>query len=600
MDRRWITVLVALGVVLGGLMFSRTVLGGGILAPSGGAPTVISYQGQVRVNGTPYTGTGYFKFAIVDSSDNYYWSNDGTNGEPSQSIQLDVSNGLFSVLLGDTSLSGMTQPLSAPVFSDEDRYLRVWFSQDGTTFTQMPDVRIASVPYALQAQHAAPPDNVIVVAKSNGDFTSIQAAIDSITDASASNPYLVWVAPGVYSEKSGGITMKPYVHLRGAGKGLTIIEADLSTGGAVLVLTNTVSVRDLTIRDTSVGASGVGISGVTSGYGVRGDDVTDVELSNLEVLITVSSGYNYGLYLSGNSIATLKHITATVKGASNENVALWARSGTQLDIYGGSFIASGGTNAYGIYASGADTFVGAADVYALASDASSVNAGFYNYDGAGAFLQGGYFRASGGDFAYGIRNYWNNAFLEAEGVSALGEHTSGSDYSEGFYNASAQAVLRGGSFTGIGGGHAYGIHNTGGSGTSLEAYSISALGQGAGSDNMGWKSEVVSTENDIYGGSFRGIGGGSAYGISILGNGNLQGVYARGEGATSNYGLGVFTSSTIHAQHSRFRGTTSAVRVSNGTLNLALSQVDGGVTNSGGTVKCYGVYDGNYNPYTCP
>ena len=51
-----------------------------------GAPTVVSYQGQVTVGGAPYDGTGYFKFAIVDAAGTAtYWSNDGTSsggGEP--------------------------------------------------------------------------------------------------------------------------------------------------------------------------------------------------------------------------------------------------------------------------------------------------------------------------------------------------------------------------------------------------------------------------------------------------------------------------------------------------------------------------------------
>jgi hypothetical protein len=32
-----------------------------------GAPAVVSYQGQVMVGGDPYTGTGYFKFAVVSA-----------------------------------------------------------------------------------------------------------------------------------------------------------------------------------------------------------------------------------------------------------------------------------------------------------------------------------------------------------------------------------------------------------------------------------------------------------------------------------------------------------------------------------------------------
>src|SRR5690349_17770691 len=42
--------------------------------------------------------------------------------------------------------------------------------------------------------------HVVVVAVAGGDFTSIQAALNSITDASATNAYVVKVAPGSYRE----------------------------------------------------------------------------------------------------------------------------------------------------------------------------------------------------------------------------------------------------------------------------------------------------------------------------------------------------------------------------------------------------------------
>jgi hypothetical protein len=125
----------------------------------GGSPTVVSYQGRVMVGGSPYSGTGYFKFAIVDSPcTTFYWSNDGEgdcNTQPTDAVQLSVSEGLFNVLLGDTTLSGMTQALDASVFSGTDRYLRVWFSTSaGGPFTQLGDQRISSVPFALQAEEA--------------------------------------------------------------------------------------------------------------------------------------------------------------------------------------------------------------------------------------------------------------------------------------------------------------------------------------------------------------------------------------------------------------------------------------------------------------
>jgi hypothetical protein len=123
------------------------------------APSVVSYQGQVSLGGWPFDGKGYFKFAIVDADGSTtYWCNDGSYGggeEPEMPVELIVTDGLFNVLLGDTSVENMTEPLEAGVFADPECYLRVWFSEDGGSFQQLsPDRRIASVPYALQAERA--------------------------------------------------------------------------------------------------------------------------------------------------------------------------------------------------------------------------------------------------------------------------------------------------------------------------------------------------------------------------------------------------------------------------------------------------------------
>ncbi len=564
------------------------------------APTVVSYQGRVQVSGAPFTGTGYFKFAVVNQAGNItYWSNNGTGSggnEPTAAVPLTVNNGLFSVLLGDTTLSGMTQPLSAVTFSAPDRYLRVWFrAGDSGAFTRLePDTRIAAVPYALQAQHAAPPGNVIIVAKSNGDFNPIGLAVDSITDASASNPYLIWVAPGWYDE---AVTLKPYVHLQGAGQGVTVIQAAPSfDGGRTLELADDTTVRDLSISNIGTGATN---------YGMYGDGVTNVQVSNVYVEASGSGTSNYtAIYLTGDSEVVLENVTAFAGKAGNTNIGLRVAAGIgggpEVTLHGGTFSGVGGANAYGIRVyGGLGTFLGAADVRATGADATGTNAGLESDTSPNVLLQGGFFLGSGGQSAYGIENL-NGARLDAEGVAAQAE--GGSSYTTAFYNyAESRATLRGGSFTAqaSGTGTARGIHNFG-SNTTLEAHNVTALAVG-GAYNYGLLAESNTPITRVYGGTFIGRGGNQATGISQanVGEMTLQGAFVVGENGTSNYGL-YSVGGTTWADSCRFKGSTYAVRETGGTLYLAVSQLDGGMQHTGGTRTCFQVYDGNYAAYTCP
>ena len=68
----------------------------------------------------------------------------------------------------------------------------------------------------------------IIVAKSGGDYTTIQGAINSITDATSTKRYCIKVQSGVYVEN---ITMKNYVDILGAGRTNSII---YGTSGTVL------------------------------------------------------------------------------------------------------------------------------------------------------------------------------------------------------------------------------------------------------------------------------------------------------------------------------------------------------------------------------
>jgi len=158
--KRYKHLLLALSLVLflglgTSLAFAQGGTSGGQQFPVG--LNTISYQGRVTVNGQPYNGTGYFKFAIVDSLGDYTWNSDvivqaqdasQQIGPPQNPIPIPVHQGLFSVRLGAFPDMSPIPPLA---LADPDAALRVWFSTDGTHFTQLPDQLFSATAWALMA-----------------------------------------------------------------------------------------------------------------------------------------------------------------------------------------------------------------------------------------------------------------------------------------------------------------------------------------------------------------------------------------------------------------------------------------------------------------
>ena len=152
-------------------------------------PSLINYQGRVSVGTVNFDGPGSFKFALVNTDGTMtYWSNDGTSvagSQPTAAVSLTVSKGLYSVLLGDTTLPNMTI-VPASVFTNPDVRLRLWFN-DGTNGFQLmtPDQRIAAVGYAMIAAAAqmaqTVPDSAITSAKiAAGAVGSTQIAAGAV------------------------------------------------------------------------------------------------------------------------------------------------------------------------------------------------------------------------------------------------------------------------------------------------------------------------------------------------------------------------------------------------------------------------------------
>ncbi len=123
--------------------------------------TVFTYQGRVTDNGTNFNGGGLFKFALVTGTNaNFttFWSNDGTsvNGsEPVAAVPVGVSNGLFTVVLGDATQSNMTS-INASLFSQPNLRLRIWFNDGvGGSLALDPPQNLTPAPYAVFANTAS-------------------------------------------------------------------------------------------------------------------------------------------------------------------------------------------------------------------------------------------------------------------------------------------------------------------------------------------------------------------------------------------------------------------------------------------------------------
>ncbi|TMP95700.1 MAG: hypothetical protein E6L09_15995 [Verrucomicrobia bacterium] len=149
-------------------------------------PQLINFQGRIAANGVNFNGIGQFKFALVNGDGAAtFWSNDGTGvggAEPVAAVPIPVSQGLYSILLGDATLTNMS-PISPMIFTNSDVRLRVWFNDGTNGFEQLtPDQRIAAVGYAMMAANVQ--DGVVTSAKiAPGAVTGAKLAANAVTAA---------------------------------------------------------------------------------------------------------------------------------------------------------------------------------------------------------------------------------------------------------------------------------------------------------------------------------------------------------------------------------------------------------------------------------
>ncbi len=206
-----------------GAIFCVIILLAGVSVAVADDQVMFNYQGRVRVQGTAFTGTGYFKFAIVnDPGTIALWSNDGTSvngGGPVASIPVPVTEGIFNVMVGDLDL-GM-EPINRSIFNHPSKIkLRIWFSDGTHGFQQLlPDRRITNP--TLMGIRTGTEDFTIYVNGTTGNDENnglttdtakltIQAAADVLPERLRCN-VTIDIADGIYWEevKVFGIFVEP-------------------------------------------------------------------------------------------------------------------------------------------------------------------------------------------------------------------------------------------------------------------------------------------------------------------------------------------------------------------------------------------------------
>ncbi len=163
------------------------------------------------------------------------------------------------------------------------------------------------------------PTNVRIVQQSNTDTTgriygSIQAALNSITNASASSPYVIKIMPGIYDLGTASLQMKDYVDLEGSSPDNTIIttsnynvDSSTCTTGTVLMANNS-SIRNLKVINNppALGGSTPNVAAlVFNNVKAKAEEISVLTGSD-----SVAGGQNNGVCTFGTSAnAFLNNVT---------------------------------------------------------------------------------------------------------------------------------------------------------------------------------------------------------------------------------------------------------------------------------------------------
>jgi hypothetical protein len=208
----------------------------------------------------------------------------------------------------------------------------------------------------------------------------LRQTVAAITDASASNPYLIKIEPGVYNLDAHSLFMLPYVDVEGSGEGVTTITSALGTGSGAVVAANNSELRYVTVKNT--GEPNQQVVAIFS-------ETASPRLSHVTAIGSGGSE-NYGIHTS-NGAPVLSYVTASASGGG-QSFGL-VNFNSVMTVLNSSF---------------------------SAADGAGFNAGYVSTAGGTNRITSSTITASGGAIAIGMRAYNGTHTLANTTVSASG------------------------------------------------------------------------------------------------------------------------------------------------------------------------------------
>lgn len=185
--------------------------------------------------------------------------------------------------------------------------------------------------------------NVVTVSAKGGDFTDPVAAVNSIADATETNPYLLLIGPGIYT-LTQTLVMKPYVNIAGSGQEATKLTGSISSStvaaSAMVAGANNAALSDLTVENKGGSAASIGLY----------NDNSSPVIHNVTFHVTGGVG-NVGVMNINSSKPTMRDVGVEATGG-NECYGVSNNSGSVPFMTGVIVTATAGTENYGLRSAG--------------------------------------------------------------------------------------------------------------------------------------------------------------------------------------------------------------------------------------------------------